>query len=266
MPTKREIRETVQSIKRHVRNDDGYLNSEERTKHVLIDPVLRALGWNTGDPSRVKIEFRKRGMKKRPDYALFRQDPKLVGLVEAKILTPEQITRLKERIRRHDSNIIAGFERMRSPNTAPQQAGREILFGPEEWAALRKANESQLEDYVQEFNMTAGKIERVTGLLNGTLDRAQTMKDMISSSRTSRGTGPAGRPERAHDITKIIRRLRVFPKRTPEGRGKRGRTCIRPPAAASGQRFASAPPGITGGQCRRAARQLEPERTGKRGG
>ena len=80
----------------------------------------------------------------------------MVGLVEAKILTPEQITRLKERIRRHDSNIIAGFERMRSPNTAPQQAGREILFGPEEWAALRKANEDQLEEYVRAFNMTSG--------------------------------------------------------------------------------------------------------------
>ena len=32
--------------------------SEALTRYVLIDPLLRALGWDTGNPSQVVPEFR----------------------------------------------------------------------------------------------------------------------------------------------------------------------------------------------------------------
>ena len=58
MPGIENIRRAVQSVRNRVQRDNGYINSEIRTKYVLIDPLLRALGRDTADPARVKMEFR----------------------------------------------------------------------------------------------------------------------------------------------------------------------------------------------------------------
>ena len=58
MPGTETIRRAVQSVRNRVQRDNGYINSESRTKYVLIDPLLRALGWDTADLARVKMEFR----------------------------------------------------------------------------------------------------------------------------------------------------------------------------------------------------------------
>ena len=45
--------------------------SEALTRYALIDPLLRALGWDTEDPEQVRPEFpTKEG---RPDYALLKK-------------------------------------------------------------------------------------------------------------------------------------------------------------------------------------------------
>ena len=158
MPGTENIRRAVQSVRNRVQRDNGYINSELRTKYVLIDPLLHALGWDTADPARVKMEFRSSEAGGIPDYALFKQSPeRLVGLIEAKSLQPEQIPRLRERARRQDQNVISAFEALRSPATHKPQAGRgEVLFDEETWATLKKANEEQLQAYVQELEMRAG--------------------------------------------------------------------------------------------------------------
>lgn len=58
MPGTETICRAVQSVRNRVQRDNGYINSESRTKYVLIDPLLRALGWDTADLARVKMEFR----------------------------------------------------------------------------------------------------------------------------------------------------------------------------------------------------------------
>jgi hypothetical protein len=59
---------------------------EQNTKTALIDPVLRALGWNVGNLEEVSQEYKHTPTTSNPvDYALFiEKEPKL--FVEAKAL------------------------------------------------------------------------------------------------------------------------------------------------------------------------------------
>lgn len=57
--------------------------SEALTRYVLIDPLLRELGWDTEDPDKVRPEYRDSGGS--ADYALFLEN-RPVALVEAKKL------------------------------------------------------------------------------------------------------------------------------------------------------------------------------------
>lgn len=59
--------------------------NEENTKAVLIDPVLRALGWNLEDLEEVQREYKVKRKDRPMDYALFR-DREPVLIIEAKAL------------------------------------------------------------------------------------------------------------------------------------------------------------------------------------
>ncbi len=60
------------------------LNNELLTRYVLIDPLLRALDWDTGNPKEVWVEYRVTAKRrKRADYVLFR-GKEAVALIEAK--------------------------------------------------------------------------------------------------------------------------------------------------------------------------------------
>ncbi|MEM2922264.1 MAG: hypothetical protein QXH35_05390 [Nitrososphaerota archaeon] len=62
---------------------DDFRRSEAQTRYSLIDPFLRLMGWDTEDPSVMRVEF-PTGVG-RPDYALMR-DGKPIGFVGAKAL------------------------------------------------------------------------------------------------------------------------------------------------------------------------------------
>lgn len=57
--------------------------SEALTRYALIDPILRALGWDTADPAQVRPEFPTESGN--PDYALFWEGKPHI-MVEAKAL------------------------------------------------------------------------------------------------------------------------------------------------------------------------------------
>jgi hypothetical protein len=56
--------------------------NEHATRYALIDPILRALGWEVEDPRYVRVELC-RGDRKKPDYAC-RNGDRTVMYVEAK--------------------------------------------------------------------------------------------------------------------------------------------------------------------------------------
>ena len=153
MPTTQEI---IRSVRNHVANNNGYLgNSEVRTKYVLIDPLLRVLGWNTDNPAQVQLEFETGNSTKRADYALFTpQFKKPVGLVEAKLLPQEKISQFREFANQKDQAVAIGFRELQSSiGSGPPPT---ILLPDDEWSALKKANEGQLEGYVHELQLRAG--------------------------------------------------------------------------------------------------------------
>lgn len=71
-------------IKKLRRNIEGYENllceSEMLTRYMLIDPLLRELGWDFEDPEQVRPEYRRKA-----DYALL-ESGRVIFIIEAKKL------------------------------------------------------------------------------------------------------------------------------------------------------------------------------------
>ena len=79
-----DLAATIETIKeRIVGHRTSLAANETRTRQVLIDPLLIALGWDVSDPNQVELEYDVRG--RRADYALM-VDTKPVAVIEAKRL------------------------------------------------------------------------------------------------------------------------------------------------------------------------------------
>ena len=88
----------VEALKYRIKNHRPNLQvNETQTRVVLIDPLLRALGWDTSDPELVTQEYDIGG--KRVDYALLDDQGNPVVFLEAK--------RLDEQLSSHRSQIVA---------------------------------------------------------------------------------------------------------------------------------------------------------------
>ena len=75
----------IEAIRTRVSGHKTYLEGHEtRTRVSLVDPVLRALGWNPSDPKSVALEYKIEA--KSADYALLNDDGKPVAIVEAKTI------------------------------------------------------------------------------------------------------------------------------------------------------------------------------------
>ena len=151
MPTLQDI---ISTVRHRVQTNNGYLgNSEIRTKYVLIDPLLRALGWNTGDPAQVQLELSTGNSTKKADYVLFRRGiKKPVGVVEAKLLAADEISKFRERMHHVDVAIVNRFESLQKGVVNE----RDTLFDGETWSGLKQAHEIQLKEYVHDLELRAG--------------------------------------------------------------------------------------------------------------
>ena len=75
----------IELLKERMQSYRAILEENEiRTRVVLIDPLLRALGWDISDPAMVVPEYK---IDNKPaDYALLRPDGKPAAALEAKKL------------------------------------------------------------------------------------------------------------------------------------------------------------------------------------
>jgi len=74
----------IEKLQNTIKNRQDYLSQREmRTRAVLIDPLLRKLGWDVSEPDMVQIEYEIE--KKRADYAVM-SGGKAVTVIEAKAL------------------------------------------------------------------------------------------------------------------------------------------------------------------------------------
>ena len=77
--------DAIETVKLRIQEHGASLRENEtRTRVTLIDPILKALGWDVSDPSAVTLEYDVNG--RRADYALHRGDRKPAATVEAKKL------------------------------------------------------------------------------------------------------------------------------------------------------------------------------------
>ena len=78
------IAEAIKALKKTRNEHEEYLKPiETRTRQLLIDPMLEALGWDVRNPAQVHLEYK--GTSGKPDYALFSYG-NVIALIEAKKL------------------------------------------------------------------------------------------------------------------------------------------------------------------------------------
>ena len=54
-----DLKKTIETLRERIQAHRPYLEGyETRTRQVLIDPMLRTLGWDVGDPNSVELEYR----------------------------------------------------------------------------------------------------------------------------------------------------------------------------------------------------------------
>lgn len=80
-----DLVQTIETLQQRIRSRGTFIGDyESRTRVALIDPMLRALGWDVSDPGLVHIE--PRTANGWADYALLGGDERPVVFVEAKKL------------------------------------------------------------------------------------------------------------------------------------------------------------------------------------
>ena len=128
----------ISYARKRIATHGDYVNSEFRTKYVVIDPILRSLGWNTADPGQVRMEHRGDLRTKVQDYVLLDRDGKTPALVlEAKQLPESAVT-------------MARYAQ------EAESKGRLSLWENKVLDELTVPQRNQLEEYVQELGMKAG--------------------------------------------------------------------------------------------------------------
>ena len=96
-----ELIDTFKHLRTQIETHGDYLRLEARTRPVLIDPLLEALGWDVEDPYRVQVEYPiekqyevGRGFA---DYVLMR-DGKPLAVIEAKPLRSNLIDKATNQV------------------------------------------------------------------------------------------------------------------------------------------------------------------------
>ena len=79
-----DLKATIETLRERIQAHRAYLEGyETRTRQALIDPMLRALGWDVENPDSVQVEYKIR--QKRVDYVLMRSGAP-TAVIEAKVL------------------------------------------------------------------------------------------------------------------------------------------------------------------------------------
>lgn len=92
-----DLHELIETLQRRIAEHGPALQqSEALTRYALIDPLLRGLGWDTGDPSQVMPEYRSAAGS--ADYALFGVSNKPQVIVEAKRLGAQLDFKVRQQV------------------------------------------------------------------------------------------------------------------------------------------------------------------------
>lgn len=92
-----DLYELIETLQARVSEHSSALQqSEALTRYTLVDPLLRGLGWDTGDPSQVMPEYRSPAGS--ADYALLGRSGSPQVIVEAKKLGTQLDVKVRQQV------------------------------------------------------------------------------------------------------------------------------------------------------------------------
>lgn len=79
-----DLKEVIEKLQGRITNHEDYLQKEPRTRTLLVDPLLRELGWDVEDPHLVELEYEPESTKRMSADYILKNGKKQVAIVEAK--------------------------------------------------------------------------------------------------------------------------------------------------------------------------------------
>ena len=178
-----DLIQTIETLKERIRKHKDYLGAYEvRTRVSLIDPMLRALGWDVDDPDLVQVEPKTdNGWA---DYALLGISHRPVAFVEAK--------KLSENIAAHTQQTVgyAISENMNGSNRVSYCA----CTNGDDWKVFDLFTQAPVMDVSITGNDSAKAAMKFLGLWrrsfsDGSFDRATEPLSGLVPSKEKRGEG-----------------------------------------------------------------------------
>ena len=144
------LEESITEARRMLTERYEYLRGNEtRTRALVIDAVLTALGWDIKDPGRVWLEHRANGNKM--DYVLLSSQGQFLAVVEAKPA---------------DSGLKDTDRRQASGYATEIGARYAVLTNGGRWEAWEMVQQKpRKESMVVELHLTTGEIAEVASTL-----------------------------------------------------------------------------------------------------
>ena len=143
---------------------------EDQTRYVAIDPVIRALGWDTGDPKECYIEYPRPYGEGRVEYALFGEKQKLPDIGRG-MAVPSVIIEAKSIGSNLDVHLpqLEGYVRA----YPPMRDGVAVLTNGEEWRLYHPRKGGRLDRKPNEIvNLQEGTLGEAARVLDSELARS----------------------------------------------------------------------------------------------
>ncbi len=174
-----DLKETIETLRERIQAHRPYLEGNEtRTRQVLIDPMLRALGWDAEDPDSVELEY---GIeRKRADYALM-GSARPIAVIEAKRL----------------GKPLDDDDTMQALNYANREGiDYTVVTNGDHWWMLEVFKRGRLEDRVlMEFRLTRGEPSACASLALRMAREGQLMMEALSRTESSTNQSVPSTPE-----------------------------------------------------------------------
>ena len=192
------LRDAIKEASRLVDAHGKHIASfEVRTRYALIDPILKALGWNLNDPSQVQIKYETRTDQSKPprvDYALLSTGKPVIH-VEARRLPQDYVDKHKanrEEERARIKDAWGNFQRGAQIPNAPLIIAK--------WREIMEEHEAQLNGYIEQQQIGSD----YAVLTNGADWRISDLAE--SGNRSATVNILFGSPSRCEEVLGLLRR------------------------------------------------------------
>lgn len=176
-PDPNVVEKTVAVLQQRIRDDHDYLRrNETRTRVVLIDPLLRALGWDPEKSDEVHLEYKATNGK--PDYALMNEGSP-VAFVEAK--------RLGTRLETSDPGQVIKY----TNDPALRQCEVVAFTDGNDWAFFRSPKWT-----LEAIEITSEQTFKTAHYLADYLSPTKLGRGVAKSTRRTNGTAPSRRSDK----------------------------------------------------------------------